>query len=153
MCDIFVSVCRSFTLKSANYRLYQFAAGFSTFERVRARKGGLSRDNVLSFGERCWKCSLLNSLPTHIKTKCLYMRCFGPSRSFAAIFIFSIVNSHLVPFLHIIGGAIRANYLFPMICEFHEIYVHSIFQFLCHVDSLNCKSFYLIVRSIFCNYT
>lgn len=103
------------------YRLYQFAAGFSTFERVRARKGGLSKDNVLSSGERCWKCSLLNSLSTHIKTKCLYMRCFGSSRSLAAIFIFPIVNSYLVPFLHIIGCAIRANYLFPMICEFHEI--------------------------------
>lgn len=52
--DIFVSTRRSFTLKAANFRLHEFAAGFSTFERELGQTGmAPSRDNVLSPDERC----------------------------------------------------------------------------------------------------
>lgn len=117
------------------YRIFDF------WERVRARKGGLSRDNVLSPGERCWKCSLLNSLSTHIKTKCLYTRCYGSSRTLAAIFIFSVVSFHLVPvlFSRTIGSVLRANYSFPVTREF-GIWAHSIFTSRATLTSPNCRS-------------
>lgn len=101
---------------------------FDFWERVRVRKGGLSRDNVLSPGERCWKCSLLNSLSTHIKTKCLYTKCYGSSRSLTAISIFFVVNSHLVPFLHIIDSIAQSMQiiLFPWDVNLMK-FKHSIF--------------------------
>lgn len=122
---------------------------FDFWERergVRARKGGLSKDNVLSSDERCWKCSLLNSLSTHIKTKCLYMRCYG-YHSLATIFIFSILSRFYASLQCTRSTRVQCvNYTFPVIYKFNEIWVYSIFKFC-------AMSIPRILRQLFGTYT